>query len=143
MENGKGMGHNSPPVNYARMLELARSYADLERKIKNDRKDLADLKEEIGSMFPDEAGEQFHYFREEGLKVVFKQSEIRKFNSAILKELYPMDSDHPECLSVGWDVDKKEFDQLPDTDETKINLKKALTRSTGLRKITLEYDNER
>ena len=142
-ENGVAYGHNAPPVDEAALYEAANEFSENAKAIAklNDRN--KDLKDVIGSMFPNESGEQFHYITSKGMKVIFSQSEIRKFEQKILEELYPLGSeDTPDCMSIDYKVNARKFDALPADCEEKQMLMRALTRKPGLRKITVEMDND-
>jgi len=142
-ENGVGYGHNAPPVDEAALYEAAHEFSENTKTIAKLNERNKDLKDVIGSMFPNESGEQFHYISSKKMKVIFSQSEIRKFEQSILEELYPLGSeDTPDCMSIDYKVNARKFDALPADSLEKQLLMRALTRKPGLRKITVEIDDE-
>ena len=68
---------------------LLLQYEHCQSQISDLKKQADRLMDIIGGMFPNEAGEQFHYISSKKMKVVFKQSEIKKFDPKILAEIYP------------------------------------------------------
>jgi len=142
-ENGVAYAYAAPPINDEDLADAVLQYEHCQSQISDLKKQADRLMDIIGGMFPNEAGEQFHYISSKRMKVVFKQSEIKKFDPKILAEIYPLGSNtQPDCMSIDYKVNTRQFDALPEDSDERKSLMQALTRKPGLRKIKVEYDDE-
>tara|TARA_B100000123_G_C25506704_1_gene330398 strand:- start:6 stop:437 length:432 start_codon:yes stop_codon:yes gene_type:complete len=138
--NGFNYGHNALPINDDKLYKLVKEYEEADLVLKRAKQHFDIIKEKIVASFPPETGLQMHTFPDKGMTVSLKQSEERKFDEKKVKELFPLDADSPDCVSVAWKVDLRKFDKLDPEDEMRKKLTTAMTRRPTLAKIKVEYN---